>query len=357
MSLRQQWLSLARSGPSEPLGRLAFAALSALSVVYRLGVAGHRGLYALGLRRPARPTIPVASVGNLTLGGTGKTVFAVMLARMLLDMGHTPAILLRGYARGGADHGDEYTVLRARLPERVPVIEGRNRAASARIAAELGATVAILDDGHQHERVAKDLRIVLFDATRPEDLRAVFPGGMLREPLTGVRSADLVCLTRVDQASGEEAVTVLTRVRDGGYEGPVLRAAHEPRAVVDARTGAEMPLDRLSGVRCLAVSGIGNNAAFRRSLCDLGADVAVHFAYGDHHAFTPSDGERIAALCRAHAHSVVLTTAKDAPRLLPVIRDMDLRILDVSLRLLEGREALEAALRRTLGPVRPGARP
>jgi len=354
MTLGDRWAALARLGPRGALGWLGYSALAGLSLGYRLGVAGHRGLYAIGLRRPTRAPIPVISIGNLTLGGTGKTVFAAMLAEMLLDMGETPAVLLRGYGRGAMVHGDEYVVLRARLPETVPVIEGRNRAHSARRAAKMGATVAILDDGHQHERVVKNLRVLLFDATRPEDLRAVFPAGMLREPLRGVTAADLVCLTRADQASGEQAVAVLTRVRDGGYDGPILRAAHEPRAVVDARTGEEAPLDSLQRLRCLVVSGIGNNAAFLRTVRDLGANVVTHLQCGDHHAYTQSDGERIAGLCRAHADSSVLTTAKDAPRLRPVLRSVDLRILDVSLRLLEGHEALHSALVRTLRPVRPG---
>lgn len=288
------------------------ASLTAMSATWLAAVKARQYLYRAGALRRVRLPGRVVSVGNLTLGGTGKTPMVEWIARWLLDRDVPTAVLTRGYGapRGGAPDDEAPTDLAA--PGRFWRLAGANRVASGRRAfAELGARVALLDDGFQHLRLARDLDVVLVDATRPFGNGHLFPRGTLREPVHALGRADLVVLTHADLVPEAERAGLRARLADLAGSAPVLAATHRPIGL-RALDGRELGgCDRLAGQRVFACSGIGNPVAFTRMLERLGAVVAGAAAFPDHHAYTAEDIASVAAEARRTGADVVAMTEKD----------------------------------------------
>lgn len=187
----------------ERRGVLAFVARVGLRIAswpYRLGVVFRNSAFDRGWKHTFTAAVPVISVGNLTLGGTGKTPCVEYIAQLLRNAGTRPVILSRGY---GTEHGrnDEAMVLEENLPD-VPHLQDPDRVALAMTAVEeLDAEVLILDDGFQHRRLNRNLDIVLIDATRPLNRESMFPRGLLREPIRSLNRAHVLILTRCDQST------------------------------------------------------------------------------------------------------------------------------------------------------------
>ena len=285
------WLSL----PLWPLGW-----------IFRLVVALRRGLYSIGLLRRHRVTVPVVVVGNLTVGGTGKTPITAWLARQLSLRGHRVGVVLRGY--GGrhsgaprlvtasddpADVGDE-ALLHARREPHVVVI-GADRVAAANLAAEQGAEAVVCDDGLQHLRLARDYEIAVVDAVRGLGNRHLLPAGPLREPASRLEGVDAVLIAR--RGPGDAAPVHPRRPY-------VAEARFEPGLAVNLLSGERRPLTTFQGAPVHAVAGIGHPAAFFASLGEAGLDVEGH-ALPDHAALDPH------ALPFAD-DATVLMTEKDA---------------------------------------------
>jgi tetraacyldisaccharide 4'-kinase len=295
--------------------------MKALSAVYG-GVARlRRSWYA---RRPhARRVLqrPVISVGNLVVGGSGKTPVVAALARLLLEAGERPAILSRGYARRGADPvvvvsdgtttlatveqaGDEPWMLAAALPT-VPVVVSADRYRAGALAErQFGCTVHLLDDGFQHLHLARDVDLLL---VQPEDLDDhVLPAGRLREPHDAATAADAVLVS----ASGEEAEAVAAAlgVPTMFTLTPRFGAARWLSASPDGSTGP-------AAGKIVAVAGIARPNRFFDALRALGWDVVREIAFPDHHWFTDADHARIAAAVRESNADAVMTTEKDAARI------------------------------------------
>jgi len=266
---------------------------------------------------------PVVSIGNLTVGGTGKTPMVVHVVGALQALDLRPGILSRGYGKGADDENEEARLL-ARLCPGVPHVQDPDRVRGGLALQDQGVDVIVLDDGFQHRRLARDLDVVLVDATRPWGLPpaggapvcAPLPRGLLREPPSALRRADLVVVTRADAAEPPALPPV---------EAPVLRALHAP---VGLRTlgGEALALEDLDGCEVDLVSGVGNPAAFEATVRGLGATVAAHRAFPDHHRFAPRD------LAGLGARPVVVT-AKDAPKL-PA--DAGVWVLDVAMSFPDG---------------------
>jgi len=299
------------------------------SAFLRVGAALYGGGVRLRNRHYDRPgaswkgPLPVISVGNLTVGGTGKTPLVAWLARTILSMGLRPAIVSRGYGgtagkgpllvsegRGplcpARVSGDEPNLL-ARYLDGVTIVVGSDRCAGTRAAARAGSDAVILDDGFQHRRLARDLDIVLLDASSPFGNHRLLPAGLLREPVSGLGRADVVVVTR--SRPDEDLTGVESVVRGHNPTAPVLRAGHKRIGFFDAR-GASVP----APVRGVVFCGIGNPAIFRSDLESCGIEVVEFMARRDHHPHTTDEIENLHALAVKHGASLI-TTEKDMVRL------------------------------------------
>ena len=257
-----------------------------------------------------RVPIPVISIGNLTLGGTGKTPAVEFFARYLRSLDRRVAILSRGY---GSDSGpnDEALLLEENLPD-VPHLQDRDRVALAGTALEeLESEVLVLDDGFQHRRLHRDFDIVLIDATRDIFGEYLFPRGLLREPVSSLRRAHAAILTRCDQASPE---SVRLQLAELGRRFPQLLLATARHVAIELIREDLEPLetDSLQNRPVIAFCGIGNPMAFRRTLDDLGATVLDFKTFDDHHAYTRDDVESLRAWAATFPEgTAAVTTQKD----------------------------------------------
>lgn len=270
-----------------------------------------------------RASLPVISVGNITVGGTGKTPVVEWIARRLLDDGHRPAIVSRGYG-GTAGRGpllvssgtgplcqpercgDEPYQLATTLPG-VPIVVGSDRPAGAEEARRRGADVVVLDDGFQHRRLARDLDIVLLDAGSPFGNGLLLPAGPLREPLDGLRRADLFLITRSERTA--EHPLVEQQVRQYNRDAPLLRAGHRRVGFV-SRGGEPVPAPG----RAVAFCGIGNPESFRADLLAEGIEIVEFLPFPDHHAYGRDDLQRIVQAAEPQG-AATITTEKDLARL------------------------------------------
>jgi tetraacyldisaccharide 4'-kinase len=307
-----------------------------------------RAAYDLGLLPVHRLDVPVVSVGNLTAGGTGKTPMCAWIVAELERRGLRPGLLSRGY-RAAADGRNEEARLLERLLPGTPHVQSPDRVRGGRELVRRGCLSLVLDDGFQHRRLARDLDLVLVDATQPFGLappanggapvRALLPRGLLREPPSSLARAHAIVITRASQAEAAEAGEVdrLERELDAIAPGvPRIRADHEPEGLRDER-GRFQALASLEGREVDLLSGIGNPRAFEASVRELGARIGEHRAFPDHHAYAHGDLAGLGADGRA-----LVTTAKDAPKLADL--GASFLVLDISLRIRSGAGVLEALL-------------
>ena len=322
--------------------------------------------YNSGLLRTGRLGCRVVCVGNLSVGGTGKTPTVLALAGAAAGAGVRVAVLLRGYGREGRgvlvvsdgrrvlrgwrEAGDEAVLLAQRLGG-VPVVVGEDRVAAGQLLVErFDPQVIFLDDGFQHRRLRRDADLVLLDSTDPFG-GGLLPRGRLREPISGLRRASGVLLTRADQGGDPEEIR--RRVAAVAPGCPVGRAVLRPLRLRDLTSSSDRALTELGGRRVVAVSGIGNPESFHRTVQDAGAVLAGRLVYPDHHAFTEDDRRRMGDAAQRNEASWIVTTEKDAVRLegrLPEGRPV--MALEVALEIVEGAEALEAALGVPVGARR-----
>lgn len=284
---------------------VAALALSPLSWLFGAGVAVRNTMFDLGILRSYPLALPSVSVGNLSVGGTGKTPVSAWVARELLALGAKPAIVMRGY---GADE----PLVHARLNPSVPVISNADRVAGALEAKARGATVVVLDDAFQHRRARRDVDLVLIAAEQGMAQRRL-PAGPLREGPASLRRATAVIVTR-KSATAAEAEAVAASWTGFAGAPPVAIAALQPAELVPVHQtdGPAEGLAALKGRRVLAISAIGNSTAFERQLQALGAEVQSA-AFADHHPFSAQDGARLAA--QAASVDRVVCTLKDAVKL------------------------------------------
>ena len=309
-----------------PGGRysLLLACLHLLSFPYRGGVAIRNHLYDRNILRQEKLPCPIVSVGNLTVGGTGKTPTVILLANLLREKGLRPAVLSRGYGgnakapvnivsdgnrllMGWREAGDE-PVLIAKSAPGVPVLTGSKRFLTGRVAVEhFGADVLILDDAFQHRALFRNLDILLVDAALPFGNDFLLPRGPLREPQGALSRAHLVIRTG---GSGETEQPI-----PGAPSLPSFRGIHRPQGLVEAGTDRALSLAELQEEKVCAFSGIASPEAFRRSLTVLGAVVVAFRAFPDHHPYGPSDLDALRRLAGESGAKRIVTTEKDGVRL------------------------------------------
>ena len=335
-----------------------------------------RRLFVRGGLRSRRLPCPVISVGNLTLGGTGKTPMVIHLAERIQEIGYRPVILSRGYKglaeKSGAvvsdgrrllcnagQAGDEPYLMAALLPS-VPVVVGRDRYRRGMDAVRrFQPDMVILDDGYQHLRLQRDVNMLLLDARRPFGNGHLLPRGTLREPVSALTNADAVVLTRARQTPAGEYGDLIRRA----HPRPVFCCDHQPvvRMVLDAGQPVDaLPNGRsfnvdvdLKGKRLFAFAGLGRNDAFFNSVAPLDAELQDTLGFDDHHAFTGSDLQRIATAAGQAGATSLMTTDKDFVRLPHGLRlPFELIVMGVRLDFGEQRTAWREYIERVVRELR-----
>jgi len=313
------------------------------SLVYGAGVMGRRLLYRLNIFKTSRVPMRVISVGNLTLGGTGKTPFTILLAKVLKEeIGREVSVLIRGYG------WDEQTLLKRKLAD-TPILVGEKRARSARKAIRLyGSDTAVLDDGFQHWELGRNLDIVLVDSGNPFGNGRLFPRGILREPRAAIARADVIVFTKSDK-KGVDTARLKESLGDMNIKKEILflEAVHEPRYLYDIRTRREFETSHLNGKEVVLLSSIGDPAYFEETVKRLGGRIVKHLAYPDHHDYRPRDLADINAACRALKFDILITTEKDAVKLSRLglyITDYPMMTLVVEMAITKGRSEFLARL-------------
>lgn len=356
--MEKAWDELIRGEARGPAARLGRGALARLSGLYGAGLAANHWIYDSGLKPRTRPPVPVISLGNISLGGTGKSTSAAFLASLVADRVKV-GVVLRGYRRrsgpealvvsdgtrilaGVEQAGDEAIMLARRLPTCAVAVGKRRERVIEALVARAGVELVILDDGFQYFRMARDLDIVLLDALADERALRLFPAGRLREPWRSLRRASQVWITHSDLAPARQVDALVQRGERLCGPGSVVLTRHRPGALWSLGGGAVPP--SLAGQRVVALCALGNPASFEGSLRELGAEV-IPARFPDHHPYVPADYEKVASLARENAAAWVVTTSKDAVKLPDPTADLPpVLVLECELEVLRGREAVDQAL-------------
>ncbi|HEX7579175.1 MAG TPA: tetraacyldisaccharide 4'-kinase [Thermoanaerobaculia bacterium] len=312
--------------------------LRPLSVLFGAGARLKLQLYRAGIRTVRHAGRPVVSIGNVTAGGTGKTPFVRYLAQELLARGKHPAILTRGYGRtthgtlvvsrgeglavSVSEAGDEASLLARALPG-VPIVADAVRFRAATRAESLGIPVDLhlLDDGFSHVGLARNVDIVLLDATDPDAGGDFLPAGRLREPLSSLARADLIVITKCEQADPAAAIELATRHARGV---PLFRARTVVIGILD-RDGVQVSPADLPAGTVVAVAGLAHPEAFRDTVNRLGISPTAFLPFPDHARYGDFRIGRILRTAEETGATALLTTEKDAVKLegsvpLPVFR-------------------------------------
>jgi tetraacyldisaccharide 4'-kinase len=349
---KYQALIRGRRGLGPTLARLG---LRAASVPYGWAVWVRNRLYDGGGNRIHRAKAPVISVGNLTLGGTGKTPCVEYLARYFRERHRRVAILSRGYG-GNGQGNDEAQVLHDNLAD-VPHLQGGNRARlAARAVTEFAGEVLILDDGFQHRRLARDLDLVLIDATDPWGSGYLFPRGFLREPAVELRRASVVMLTRCNQVEASERGRLREAIARFAPNAPIVETRHRPIELVDVH-GNVAGLKRLSKRPVIAFCGLGNPNSFRQTLEDLGASVVGWQTFPDHHPYSAKDVEELKSWSESQPEEcLMVTTQKDLVKIRQAQWDnQEVWAVRISMQVESGTEEFHRRLDQAVNGVKKAA--
>ncbi len=313
--------SLATDKRKGPVAGLVKSFLYLFSLIYGVAVRVLIFIYCL---KPCRLNCKVISVGNITLGGTGKTSLVLLIAQYLKEKGYKIAILSRGYKRKSpacgcqpltcGSMGDEPYMLKMNL-EGVAVLVDRDRVSAAKKAMQdYGVDTVILDDGMQQWRIKKDLEIVTIDATSPFGNRNLIPRGILREPLSSLKRADLFILTKTNLNPDSQAIK--------GFLGSInprsliVESIHRPLCFCRIGVADEcLALDALAGRTVSLVSGIADPDSFENLIANLGINIGLTFRFPDHYPYAQKDLERIISESQKKNIATIITTEKDAVRI------------------------------------------
>ena len=327
--------------------------LKAASKVYGVGVWMHRALYANNWKTAQSVNSRVVCIGNLTAGGTGKTTTVLLAATTLAKTGTRVAIVSRGYKRQQkADGpiilfdnpdvdwrlaGDEpFMMSRVLSQYQVPIVIANKRVDAANEALRrFKSQIILLDDGLQHFALKRDANIVLVDAKNPFGNNELLPYGILREPLSGLKRADLVILTHCDQVSARQLEDVRDQVRMYHDTVEIIESEHRPEYYVDICTTKQIPLDQIKGpVACFCA--LGHPESFERTLKDLGLLLRQKWRFPDHQYYTE---ENLRTFEETRAGLPLITTFKDFVKFPDNWRDIltkDVYVLSVNLHIRGG---------------------
>lgn len=296
-------------------------------------------LYDWGWFAQGRLPVPVLSVGNLTLGGTGKTPVVIMLVDWLLAGGKRVAILSRGYRRtstaqyvlvsngrdllvGPHEAGDEAFLMAQRCPKAIVAVGADRYELGDWLLSRFPIDCLVLDDGFQHRGLYRDVNLLLVDATDAAGLAALVPAGRLREPLRAAARATAIVVTRADSPSQVTGVCRKLKAKLGFMPDPI-QAVFRPESLVSVVTGASQPLSWSKGKTALLCSGVGHAGSFRSLVEGIGIRIVDEVAYADHYAYTCQDVESLSARAAELQAELVVTTEKDACKLAALLQPTD----------------------------------
>ena len=366
---------IADDGPTGTAADAARGVLAGAAYLYDIGLEAYLMAERLGIRRRAHLPLPVISIGNLTVGGTGKTPMTQALCRALTEQGRRVAILSRGHGGRGigarlvsnadgrvlmtaAEAGDEPCLLAHTLPG-VPVLVGKDRRETGREALRrFGLDALVLDDGFQYWQLARDLDIVLLDARRPWDNGCLLPRGLLREPKRHLARAGLVVVTRADALDGAGRLSLLAEIARLAPYAEVFWASHAATGFVPVGSlgSPALPLETLRGARVVALSGIAQPQSFARTLREgVGVTIARHLVYSDHARYTQADVNRANAAVLEEGADALIMTEKDAVKwptpgcVINASPDILIYALRISLEWEDRAGFLDAVTRRAFG--------
>ncbi|SDL18831.1 tetraacyldisaccharide 4'-kinase [Halarsenatibacter silvermanii] len=372
MDLEAGLEKLISSDNPSPVWLPLFAFLRTLAVIYGLAVAVRNFFYDKGFISSALVEPAVISVGNIVVGGTGKTPAVMALAERFQKQGYKPAVVSRGYGRniekpllvsdqksvraGPEKAGDEAFMLASRL-EKIPVVACNSKSRAASWSADnLEVDVILIDDGFQHRALARDYDLVLLDATAPFGHGHLLPRGLLREKVNSLKRADGILITRSDQVENKRLDYIKTRIKKVNADIPLCLSRYKVKSLYDP-AGSHYSPELLEDSSIIAFSGIGNHEAFLQTLQELGSNIFEEVAFSDHHDYTRGDfvqkfigkGAEKSRLLDQDSPGLVVTTEKDMTRITPEIEQFfqryDKRLLAVEGRLEfideEGKEEYE----------------
>jgi len=336
MSAHEHLYNLVTGRTKGPLAVFLRAFLFVLSFFYGLVVTLLAGFYRI---KPYRFKAKVISVGNVTLGGTGKTTLVEYLAGLLKIQKRKIVILSRGYK-----NADEPAMLQKKLPYlRVIVDSDRIRSGSKAIRDDAADTL-ILDDGFQQWRIFKDLEIVAVDAKDPFGNGRLLPAGFLREPLFSLKRADIFLLTQVD--GGQDISILYNKLKRINPKALIFESIHEPESFNDLLFPEKIfNLDAFKGRSALLFSGIGNPQGFEDSIRSLGLKISDSLRYADHHDYAQKDIDRILETALRLNTDIIVTTQKDAVKAGRFdLKNASIAVLNIKLKIIKNEEEFNSRL-------------
>lgn len=367
-------------GPETPfMGWVLLTLLRGMSYLYEFGVCCKLYMYESGLKKREKLNCCVISIGNITVGGTGKTPTAQKMAAIVKSMGYRVVILNRGYRSHWGkelgvvsdgnkifmtayEAGDEAYLMAKTLPG-IPVIIGKNRAVTGRYAVEkLNAEVIIMDDGYQHWQLERDLDVVLVDTLNMFGNGCVLPRGTLREPLHNLARGDLFLLTKTDQSSKLSRMQLRNTIAKYNGKAPVVESIHHPKNFVEIADWYKgiseniRDLEELKGKDVMVFSAIGNPSSFEQTLSSIGLNILEAVRYPDHHDYGMLEMQYINERASSLKAVAMIATAKDAVKIptefIYSAREIPLYILNMDICITEGmdkfKENIEGAIKKEL---------
>jgi len=345
------WRDLASGRRRGLMAAVLRGVLRLAEIPYTWAVSWRNRRYDQGRAAIYRAGVPVVSVGNIILGGTGKTPLVEWIARWYRAHQIRVSIVSRGYRAEEGGRNDEARELEQKLPD-VPHLQNPDRVAAARTAVEeLETQLIVLDDGFQHRRLARDLDIVMLDALDPFGLEHVFPRGTLREPLAGLSRADVIVLSRADVLDTPEIAAIRCRVQSLAPRSSWIEVRHAPKELISAGSGRKS-LSSLKNISVAAFCGIGNPAGFKHTIYSCGYRLVDFREFPDHHPYSRADLESISAWAERLKVAAVICTQKDLVKInLDQMGKFPLWAIRVEIDFFTGQDVLESRLLALLAQI------